>query len=596
MEQGTHRFKVNFSGILGLLSQHLYASTDVFVRELIQNAHDAIQFRQLTDPHFEASGYIQFEYVDQEDGPLLIVEDNGCGMNMEEVEEFLSRIGSSSKRGLDAFSDEGLIGQFGIGLLSCFMVSDRITLITKSFKEEKAVKWEAFIDGTYTSTPASADFRTGTKLFLPLRKEEADTYSSDYLHTLVKRYSAFLPLQVSFQVGEDEEVLSENRFPWDGLSGEVLGFGQKWFGLDFKHAIPLQSQSGKTQGMAYIFPGSIAQSAKVPHEVYIKNMLITQRSENILPDWFFFARAIVNSEELVPTASREAIHDNAILKQVQRDFEACIARHFAQLAQTSPDILDDIIQTHEMAIKAFAMENPDFYRLIVGRLKMPTSQGRLNLDTIMSRSKTILYVDDLDKFRQLKPMLAANGQLVVNSGYVYDTGILMRLPHIFPEVEVKLLDDLNFSDVFHTLEWKLENELQGLKVKMQEVLNAFKCEVILKKFDPHSIPGIYHITHQQQMTRDLERSSNLNQDSIWGEALGSMAEAQKYHYASQLYVNVENPLIKRLAVELAHPNLKDFVELIYVNALLLGHFTPNEEERTILNTNLIHLIENQLSA
>lgn len=593
MEQGKNRFKVNFGGILTLLSHHLYSSSDVFIRELLQNAHDAIQFRKNIDPEFEGRGSIQFEYLEGEQ-PLLIVEDNGCGMNIEEVEEFLSRIGSSSKRGLSDLSSEGLIGQFGIGLLSCFMVSDKITLITQSYREKKAVKWEAYIEGTYTSSEAEVDAFTGTKLFLPLREDLLQNYSKEKILKLIQKYASFLPIDISFQSGGDITHLPGELFPWQKKVDEIIPFGKRWFKENFKYFIKLESLTGLTAGIAYISPQAVPQGSKIPHQVYIKNMLISDSSEDILPPWFFFGQALINSQELVPTASREDLHDDASLSQVRQDFEACIEDHFEWLAQSEPEALAEIIQTHALAIKAFSLENVRFFKLVHGQLKMPTSKGELTLDEILEQGNEVAFVDDIDKFRQLQPMFQAGDQLVVNSGFIYDTSLLKMLAHVFPEVSLQLVDDLNFSDVFQALEWKEEGEFQPLKTAMQEVLSKFRCEVILKRYNPHSIPGIYHITNQQFLTRDLERTRDLNQDSVWGNVLDDFITDQTYIFASQLYVNVENPLVQRMKNAVQEKNLKDIIELIYVNALLLGHYTPNEEERRILSNNLIHLIENQL--
>ncbi|MCI4670604.1 MAG: HSP90 family protein [Bacteroidia bacterium] len=593
MEQGQNRFKVNFGGILTLLSQHLYSSSDVFVRELLQNAHDAIQFRRLSDPEFDGRGTISFDYIEGEQ-PLLIVEDNGCGMNVEEVEEFLSRIGSSSKRGIEALSGEGLIGQFGIGLLSCFMVSDKITLITRSFKEEKAVRWEAYIDGTYTSQEATEEFNTGTKLFLPLRNDLLQNYSKEKVIKLIRKYGTFLPIDISFQSGENVEHLEQKEFPWEIDQHKVLAFGREWFGENFKHYIKLESQSGLTQGIAFIAPRAVPQGSKIPHQVFIKNMLISDSSENILPGWFFFGRALINSQELIPTASREDIHENPTLSKVKEDFETCIEDHFEWMVRSEPEVLAEIIATHGLAIKAFALENLRFFKLVIGQLRIPTSMGEMSVDEILEHGNEIRYVDDLDKFRQLKPMFQASGQLVVNSGFIYDTSLLKTLALVFPEISLKLADDLSFSDVFQSLDWQEENDFQPLKNAMQEVLSKFRCEVILKRFDPVSIPGIYHITKQQFMTRDLERTRDLNQDSVWGNVLDDFIQEQKYIFASQLFVNIQNPLIERMGQSVGSTDLKDFIELIYVNALLLGHYTPNEGERRILNNNLINLIDKQL--
>ena len=127
----TSLFQVDLSGVLKVLSDSLYSSYQVFIRELLQNSVDAIQARKNLNHEF--TGKITVSYFDKGDEKTLIVEDNGVGLTLDEVDEFLSKIGSSSKRNQKVNRDS-FIGQFGIGLLSCFMVSEEVVVISHSGK------------------------------------------------------------------------------------------------------------------------------------------------------------------------------------------------------------------------------------------------------------------------------------------------------------------------------------------------------------------------------------------------------------------------------------------------------------------------------
>ena len=147
-----YRFKVNLGGMIEILSDHLYSSPDVYIRELLQNAVDAItglkQWEEQTNQQTADKGSITLEITEKKQ---LIFSDNGQGLTEEEIHQFLSIIGQSSKRNLEQLESD-YIGRFGIGLLSCFMVTDEITMITKSCKQENApvLKWCGKPDGTYT--------------------------------------------------------------------------------------------------------------------------------------------------------------------------------------------------------------------------------------------------------------------------------------------------------------------------------------------------------------------------------------------------------------------------------------------------------------
>jgi molecular chaperone HtpG len=129
VEKESKVFKVNLGGVLDVLSNHLYSSEKVFLRELLQNSCDAIAARNLFDP--DHKGTIRIEVINDEEN-ILIIEDNGIGLKEEEVVEFLSSVGSSTKRDYFTSNRDHFIGQFGIGLLSCFMICDEIVLITKA--------------------------------------------------------------------------------------------------------------------------------------------------------------------------------------------------------------------------------------------------------------------------------------------------------------------------------------------------------------------------------------------------------------------------------------------------------------------------------
>ena len=142
-----HRFQVDLRGVIDLLSNHLYSSPQVFIRELLQNAVDALQERQSVEPGFE--GRVEVEVIES-DPPRIRVQDNGVGLTEAEIHEFVATIGKSIKSDSVEANRRNFLGQFGIGLLSCFLVSDRIVVRSRSTRDGSAVLWEGRHDGTYS--------------------------------------------------------------------------------------------------------------------------------------------------------------------------------------------------------------------------------------------------------------------------------------------------------------------------------------------------------------------------------------------------------------------------------------------------------------
>jgi len=595
MQQPKSRFRVNFKGILDILSKHLYSSEEIFLRELLQNAKDAIMLRRLKDDTFTA-GKVKIEIVPAEEKSVLIFEDNGNGLTLEEVESFLSVIGSSSKKDLTELPmrDQSFVGQFGIGLLSCFMVSDKITLLSKSGDSKKAVKWEATIDGTYAANELDKSaMATGTKIFLELNQEKQKNYKAPKIKKLLTKYSQFLDLEVDFIQGESSEIIERKSFPWEAAgqvsNEQIIEFGRGYFQINFEHYIPLESQDGKTKGIGYIYPFPSKPGSQPANHVYIKNMLIDEECGDILPEWAFFIRAAVSSETLTPTASREGIYRNNTLTQTRKNFEESVRKYFRRLAKTAPSVLEQIINIHNLAIKAFAVSDDSFFDLVIDFVSFPTSHGQLKVRDLKAYDD-VKYVENIDHFRQVLPIAKANNQLVVNTGYIYDTALMQKLEQ---RISGKFtpLNDLQFDSILQDIEWEEENQLTGFRDRCNDVLGIFSCEANLKRFAPPTLPAIFHLNSKQVFSRDVDRTKKIT-DELWGGMLTEMTSNQKaYRQKSNLYLNVDNPLIRKISNIKDDAQFKRCLELIYVNSLLLGHYTLNEKESKLLNENLIEIID-----
>src|SRR2546423_13031296 len=162
-----YRFQVNLAGIIDLLSQHTYSSPQVFIRELLQNASDAILARTFIEPEFKGEMAIELTEGSDAEAPLLVFKDNGIGLTEEEVHLFLATIGQTSKRDEWFLPRNDFIGQFGIGLLSCFVVSDEVLVHTRSAKDNsQTIEWRGRADGTYSLSLSDNQMAPGTEVRL----------------------------------------------------------------------------------------------------------------------------------------------------------------------------------------------------------------------------------------------------------------------------------------------------------------------------------------------------------------------------------------------------------------------------------------------
>lgn len=593
MSENKNKFRVDFTGILDILSKHLYSGEDVFIRELLQNAKDAITARKINETS-DYKGQVSVEIINHENNAVLIFEDNGIGLTISEVESFLSVIGSSSKKKMNDMEDipTSFVGQFGIGLLSCFLVSDKITLISKSDKSDKAVKWEATIDGLYESSELeTTSLVTGTKIFLELNEDKRDIYNKQKLRQLLKKYSQFLNIEVKLIEKESSEDIIRNQFPWEhhvSDDKEVVQFGRKYFDINFHYFINLESHGGMTQGLGYIYPFPSKPGGKSANHVYIKNMLIDEEAGDLLPEWAFFIKAVVNSDILKPTASRESLYKNNTLTETAHQFEKCIHAYFKKLTTDAPYILEEIVNTHNLAIKAFATSDNSFFDLIIDYISFPTSRGNMKAKEFLTFDN-VKYVENIDSFRQVLPIAKANDQLVINGGYIYDSSLLNKLESKHRS-KLSKLDDLRFDSILKNIDWEEENTYTEFKEKCNAVLREFKCECSFKKFAPISLPAIFHLDADQKFSRDVERTKQITND-LWGGVLDEMVSQNTYTSNSILYMNMDNVLILKISKIMDPTVFKTSVELIYINALMAGHYALNAKESNLLNKNLLSLID-----
>lgn len=576
-------FQVNLSGILKILSDSMYSNKNVFIRELIQNAIDAIKFREL---HEKFDPTILVEYYQSEKDRGLILSDNGIGLTFEEVNEFLSKIGASSKSNLLA-NNKDFIGQFGIGLLSCFMVSDEIVVLSKSLKSNEAVKWTGYIDGTYHTEYTDSQTEIGTKIILKIRPDFE--FDITILKELLNLYGEYVGHTIKLEYNGKKQKSIGSDFAWLENNNDKIQFiGQNFFKESFTNYFHIKTKDGKNKGIAFILPRPIHHGSKQQSRIYIKNMFITDEATNILPEWAFFIRLLLNSESLAPTASREEIYSNEELEVVKNELELAIKDYLISLSKNNPLALQEIINNHNVAFKSLCLKDTSFLKFIYKWFSFETNLGRLTLAEIKEKNADILFIDTIDGYRQLVPIASSNEAVLINAGYIYDTEILLKIAEFdyestYQEITVEffgnILNDLSMEE-YATYEDKIES----LKFNLAE----FKCFVEVKKFKPNDIPALFYMDNQQILGKDI---SNIKEESddFWASISENVFTTQTYQ--SKLFLNIENPIVINLLTTEKPEIEKIVLEMIYINALMMGHYPISIKELKMMNNNILDIIK-----
>lgn len=588
-DHSRYHFQVNLGGMLDILSNHLYKSQDVFIRELLQNGVDAITMRQKRQEEWNG-GSISITIVP---GRQIAFSDNGAGLTEEEIHRFLAVIGSSSKTQIvNGQIPEDYIGRFGIGLLSCFMVSDSIVVHTIPEDGSQANVWTGFPDGTYTLEPLARDQTkgaAGTTVILNAKKGEEHYFQNEKVAELVQYYGLALPVPV-YLSGNPERL---NYVPAD-FSGigrsQLLSFGNWLFGDDFLDGIPIQTPH--LSGVAYILPYRTDSSMKRGHRIYLKHMLLTEEGNTLLPSWAFFLRCFLNTQNLRPTASREDFYEDHALTEAREEFEEAVRHYLERLAQDSPERLTNIVNTHVEAIKSMAVWDDRMFHLFIDYLSFETSEGNVT-GSFLKHAGEAEWVSSVPRFQQLKPLFIAQGRLLICTGYMHDEELIRKLAKQF-DLPLRPFQEGSMDLVLEELNAFEYQSTEFFASIASRVLKKFDCQAAVRRFLPVDLPVLYSMSDEIQFLRQMQ-SARENTSNLFSDALSSLINGVEEKPLATIYFNWNNPLIQRLVLQVTDETLlKSLIKVLYVQALLAGGYPLKGTVLKILNEELLNLVEYRL--
>lgn len=590
-----HRFQINLSGLIDLLSNHLYTRPDVFVRELLQNASDAMQARTRLAAEF--SGSIEL-HVDDDMHAVRFI-DTGIGLTEEEMHRFLAVIGESSKRGVWVGQAQDYIGQFGIGLLACFIVADEIELVSRSATspDAPALRWRGRPDGTYDIAVLDEDVPPGTSVRLIAKPESRALFTADKVFAAASYYGGVLPWPIEVtHKGQSKAVNDSERtqtFPWDASHLPVssrkaflMEFGRRSMDTAFFDAIPLVSETGGVNGVAYVLERTPAHNSKSKHRVYLKRMLLSDSVENLLPPWAFFVQCVVNCSELRPTAARNAFHQDEKLQKTQEELGACLRNYLVDLARRDPAQLQKLMAYHHMTLKALALEDDEFFKLFAPWFPIETNYGQSTLQVYLERNQRILCTAGVDAFRQIAQIAAGQGIDVINAGYVYDAELMTKYGELFPLTPVRFVEPSDIGHQLQNLSDEQEARHQNFMDLAQSALEGFACTVKLKVFEPGDLPTLFASNRDANISRQMTVSTE-HVDDLWKDIVTQVKQEEN----SEIYFNYGNALVRRL---IQHPDaslVQRIVQILYVQALLMGHYPLSSRELNLMSDGLSGLLE-----
>ncbi len=385
-----YEFKSESKRLLDLMINSIYTNKDIFLRELISNASDALDklyYRSLTDKDVKVKREDLCILLEKdEDKRTLTISDNGCGMTKEELE---NNLGTIAKSGTLAFKENmskeektNIIGQFGVGFYSAFMVSDKITVTSKSIDSDEAYTWESEGADGYTIKKAKRK-DNGTTIVLHIKE---DTEENDYckyldeyqIKGLVKKYSDYISFPIKMEVTHHElkdeekheyedkkevEVLNSMVPIWKKNKSEVSDADYENFYMDKFNDFdkPLKVISSSVEGMcsykSLLFIPSHApydyytQDYEKGLSLYANGVLIMDRCAELLPDYFSFVKGVVDSEDLSLNISREVLQESHNLKLIAKNIESKIRKELEDMLKSDRENYISFFKTFGVQLK-----------------------------------------------------------------------------------------------------------------------------------------------------------------------------------------------------------------------------------------------------
>ena len=596
-------FKAETKELLNLMIHSIYTNKEIFLRELISNANDAIdklKFQSLTDNDI-LKGDDKFKIeisVDKENGTLTI-KDNGIGMTYDEVDE---NIGTIAKSGSKVFKEQleaakkadiDIIGQFGVGFYSAFIVADKVTLETRSPYSENGVRWVSSGDGNYEIEEISKENR-GTEITLHLKDgEEYSEFLEEWkIKDLVKKYSNYIRYEIYFK----DEVINSTKPIWKRDKKELKDEDYNEFYKATFHDwndplfhINLKVQGNIEYNALLFIPKKLpfdyyTKNFKRGLQLYTKNVFIMEKCEDLIPEYFNFISGLVDCDSLSLNISREILQQNSELQAISKNLEKKIISELEKVLKNDREKYIEFWKEFGRCIKGgvqdmFGMNKEKLQDLLIFISSHDDKYTTLKeyVDR-MGETKEILYVpaESIDAVKALPKMekLKEQGREVLILTDKIDEFTLMAMRD-YSGKEFKSINssDFKLSDDKEKEEEvkKIADENKSLIEKAKEFLKDKVNEVELSNNIGNSASSLLAKGGLSlEMEKTLSEMTNNN----------DAPKAEKI-----LAINPEHVLFDKLKAAEGTDNFNKLVDILYNQALLLEGFSIENPVEFIKNLN-----------
>lgn len=602
------QFKAESKRLLDLMINSIYTHREIFLRELISNASDAIDkiyYKALTDDSmsFEKDNYY-IKVIPDKENRILTISDTGIGMTKEELDDNLGVIAKSGslafKKEVELQDGYDIIGQFGVGFYSAFMVSDTVTVVSKAFGSDEAYKWESKGAEGYTIEPCEKD-SVGTDIILKIKEntedEKYDEYLDEYrLKAIIKKYSDFVRYPIKMDItgrrlkeGSDkeyedykEEKIINSMVPiWKKNKNELSDedyekfYSEKHYGFDkpLKH-IHISADGAVSYNAILYIPEKTPYDFYTKEyekglELYSKGVMIMNKCADLLPDYFSFVKGLVDSEDLSLNISREILQHDRQLKLIAKNIKSKIKNELENLLKTDRDKYEKFYEAFGRQLKYGVYSEFGSNREILQDLLMFYSSKEkklVTLDEYVSRmpeeQKYIYYAagesnDRIEKLPQTELVADKGYEILYFTDDVDEFAIKMLMKYKEKEFKSVSSSDLGIeTEENKDLSDSEEKENKELFEYMKNALTGKVKDVrASKRLKNHPVC----LANEGELSIEMEK------------ILNSMPNNQEIKADKVLEINTSHDVFKSL--KQAYENDKDKLELytnlLYNQALLI---------------------------
>ncbi|MET0414732.1 MAG: ATP-binding protein [Actinoplanes sp.] len=612
--------RTNFAGLIRLLAKHLYAEPDVFVRELIQNAHDSIVRRQKT----EASLAGRVDILVNPAGRTITFVDNGIGMDQEDIKEFLAVIGSTGTglareelEDIEGTLTHDLIGQFGVGMLSAFVVAERVVVRTRKAGENTSFAWHN--SGStdcelYTDDKADV----GTEIIVSVGQIYSFILDQERIREAIVKYCDFVPYPISLNgEGPVNTIEAPWHRRWWPSSAEKEAAYRVFVNRRYPDVpldlLPVEiDEPYRARGVLYISDRNFPEfnTAGVV-DIFVRRMFIRAGDRTFLPPWAMFVRGIVESPDLQPTAARDDVQrTDPAFQFLQTRFGELIVERLGYLAEHEPNRFRQINQWHHYHLKGMALRYPEFFEKVANLLLFETNRGHMSLNEYLTKNavrpdygnKVPLYYFAFEGgAAQFYRLADARGWVILNAGREFEEELLQEYAERNQAtVHLARIDATDDPELFHRLEPAEQDRFRRLELDVETQLRRgglVNVQVITRRYAPAQLPAVVIVTPETEAELKLREWVSTSAVYIPAfEELAQQALEQSRSRTLHLALNADSPIVQRLAGADAHDEMTHEVLIgLYNSAILYSRNLLNRQNSEVMHGQFVRLFDRVLT-